>query len=72
VKNRVCLSRDVQVTGTAWRVAMRIVIGVGDLVQRTGDGHTGLVLSGRAIKRSDDVVCGLHHAQGDEEREFLG
>jgi hypothetical protein len=32
VKNRVCLSRDVQVTGTAWRVAMRIVIGVGDLV----------------------------------------
>jgi hypothetical protein len=72
VKNRVCLSRDVQVTGTAWRVAMRIVIGVGDLVQRTGDGHTGLVLGGRAIKRSDDVVCGLHHAQGDEEREFLG
>jgi hypothetical protein len=72
VKNRVCLSRDVQVTGTAWRVAMRIVIGVGDLVQRTGDGHTGLVLGGRTIKRSDDVVCGLHHAQGDEEREFLG
>jgi hypothetical protein len=72
VKNRVCLSRDVQVTGMAWRVVMRIVIGVEDLVQRTGDGRTGLVLGARAIKRSDDVVCGLHRAQGDEEREFFG
>jgi hypothetical protein len=24
------------------------------------------------IERSGDAVCGLHHAQGDEEREFLG
>jgi hypothetical protein len=24
------------------------------------------------IERSSDAVCGLHHAQGDEEREFLG
>jgi hypothetical protein len=24
------------------------------------------------IKRSGDVVCGLHCAQGDEERRFLG
>jgi hypothetical protein len=40
-------------------------------VQRTGDGGTGRVLSGRAIDRSDGVVCGLHHARGDEEREFL-
>jgi hypothetical protein len=23
------------------------------------------------IERSDDVVCGLHHAQGDEEHGFL-
>jgi hypothetical protein len=23
------------------------------------------------IERSDDDVCGLHHAQGDEEHEFL-
>jgi hypothetical protein len=23
------------------------------------------------IEMSDDAVCGLHHAQGDEEREFL-
>jgi hypothetical protein len=24
------------------------------------------------IKRSDDTVCGLYRAQGDEECEFLG
>jgi hypothetical protein len=23
------------------------------------------------IERPGDVVCGLHHARGDEEREFL-
>jgi hypothetical protein len=37
VENHVCLSRGVQVIGVAWRAAMRIVVGVGDLVQRTGD-----------------------------------
>jgi hypothetical protein len=56
----------------AWRAAMRIVVGVGDLVQRTGDGRTGRVLCGRAIERSGDAVCGLHRACEDEEREFLG
>jgi hypothetical protein len=45
---------------------------VGDLVQTTGDGRTGRVLDGRAIERSGDAVCGIHHAHGDEEREFLG
>jgi hypothetical protein len=33
---------------------------------------TGWVLSGRSIGRSDDTVCGLHRAQGDEECGFLG
>jgi hypothetical protein len=46
--------------------------GVGDLVQRTGDGRTGRVLGGRAVERSGDIVCGLHLERGDEEREFLG
>jgi hypothetical protein len=36
LENRVCLSCGVQVTGAAWRAVMRIVVGVGDLVQRTG------------------------------------
>jgi hypothetical protein len=66
------LSRDVQAAGAAWRAATRIVAGVGDLVQRTGDGRTGLVLSGRAIERSGDAVCSLHRARGDEEHVFLG
>jgi hypothetical protein len=51
---------------------MRIVAGVGDLVQRTGDGRTGWILSGQMIGRSDDDVCGLHRARKDEERRFLG
>jgi hypothetical protein len=72
LENRVCLSRGVQVAGAAWHVATRIMAGVGDLVQRTGDGHTGRVLGGRAIERSGGVVCGLHRARGDEERWFLG
>jgi hypothetical protein len=55
-----------------WRAVMRIMVGVGDLVQRTEDGHTGRVLHGRTIGRLSDVVCGLHHARGDEERGFLG
>jgi hypothetical protein len=33
---------------------------------------TDQVLGGRMIGRSDDAVCGLHCARGDEEREFLG
>jgi hypothetical protein len=32
VENRVCLSRGVQVTGVAWRAAMKIIAGVGDMV----------------------------------------
>jgi hypothetical protein len=48
------------------------VIGVGDLVQRTRDGHTGRVLGGRAFERLGGTMCGLHHARGDKERGFLG
>jgi hypothetical protein len=61
----------VQVAGAASRATMRIVVGVGDLVQRTGDGRTGRVLDGREIERSGGVVCGLHRACGDEKRGFL-
>jgi hypothetical protein len=62
----------VLVAGAAWRVAMRIVAGVGDLLQRTEDGRTGLVLGGRMIGRSGDAVCALHRAHGDEKHGFLG
>jgi hypothetical protein len=66
------LSRDVQEAGAAWRAATRTVAEVGDLVQRTGDGHTGRVLGGRAVERSGGAVCGLHLARGDKECGFLG
>jgi hypothetical protein len=58
--------------GVAWRAATRIMTGVGDLVQRTGDGRTDRILGGWAIQRSGGTVCGLHRARGDEKREFLG
>jgi hypothetical protein len=72
LENHVCLSRGVQVVGAAWHVAMRTVAGVEDLVQRTGDGHTGRVLGGRAVKRSGGAVCGQNLTHGHEERWFLG
>jgi hypothetical protein len=71
VENRVCLSCGVQVTGAAWRAVTRIVPGVGDLMQRTGDDRAGRVLDGRMIERSDDIVCGLYPTRVDEERRFL-
>jgi hypothetical protein len=71
-ENRVCLSRGVQEVGAARRAVTRTVVGVGDLVQRTGDGRTGRVLGGREVERSGGVVCGLHLARGDYKRGFLG
>jgi hypothetical protein len=56
----------------AWWAAMRIVAGVADLVQRTGNGRTGRVLGGQTIGRSGDAMCSLHRACGDEEHGFLG
>jgi hypothetical protein len=72
LENHVCLSHGVQVASPAWPAAMRIVVGVGDQVQRIGDGRTGPVLCGQTIERSGDAVCGLHRAYGDEECGFLG
>jgi hypothetical protein len=39
VENRVCLSCGVQVSGATWQTVTRIVAGVENLVQRTGDGQ---------------------------------
>jgi hypothetical protein len=72
LENRVCLSRGVHATGAAWRAAMRIMAGVRDLVQRTGDGGTGRALGGRTIERSSGAMCSLHCARGDEKRGFFG
>jgi hypothetical protein len=53
------------VAGEAWHAATRTMAGVGDLVQRAGDGHIGQVLGGWAVERSGSTVCGLHLACGD-------
>jgi hypothetical protein len=37
-----------------------------------GWSSTSRVLGGQTIERSDDAMCGLHRAQGDEELKFLG
>jgi hypothetical protein len=65
------LSCGMQVAGAAWRAVMRIVPGVGDLIQRTRDDRTGRVLDGRTIERSGDIVCNLYRTRVDEERGFL-
>jgi hypothetical protein len=51
---------------------MRTVVGVEDLLQRIRDDRIGQVLSGRTIRMSDDIVCDLHRAYGDEDHMFLG
>jgi hypothetical protein len=72
LENCVCLSRGVHVVDAAWHAATRIMAGVGELVQRTGDGCTGRVLDGQVVERSGDTMCGLYHARGDKEGGFLG
>jgi hypothetical protein len=47
------------------------MVGVGDLVQRVEDDHTGRVLGGLTNERSGDAMCGLHSARGDEESGFI-
>jgi hypothetical protein len=59
------LSHGVQVAGVAWHAATRTVAGVGDLVQRIGDGRTGRVLGGWAIEMLGGAVCGLHLTRGE-------
>jgi hypothetical protein len=65
LENHVCLSRGVQVASAVWRAVTRTVAGVGDLVQRTGNGHTYRVLDGRVVERLGGTMCGLHLARGD-------
>jgi hypothetical protein len=48
LENRVCMSRGVQVAAATWQAMTRIVAGVEDQVQRTGDGQTqvGYLMAG--------------------------
>jgi hypothetical protein len=62
----------VKVIGAIWRAVMRIMTGVGELVQRIESGRTGWVQDGWVIERSSGIVWGQHRARGDEERVFPG
>jgi hypothetical protein len=59
VENHVCLSRVVQVTGVACQVAMRIVAGVGDLVQRTRDGQGQVGYSVAGWSEGRVMLCAI-------------
>jgi hypothetical protein len=64
VEKRVCLSCNVYVTSAAWRAAMRIEAGVGDLMQRIVDGQAqvGYSMAGRSRGRVMlCVVCTVHN-----------
>jgi hypothetical protein len=53
----------VQVAGAAWQAAMKIMAGLGDLVQRTGDGQAqvGYSLAGRSRGQVTlCMVCNVH------------
>jgi hypothetical protein len=57
------LSRGVQVAGATWRAATRIMTGVGDLAQRTGDGQAwvGYSVAGQSGGQvTPCVVCAIH------------
>jgi hypothetical protein len=62
LKNHVCLSHGVQVTGAVWWTRMRIVALIGDLVQRIRDGRTSRVFGGQTTERLGDTVYGLQCA----------
>jgi hypothetical protein len=59
VKNHVCLSHDMQVAGAAWRVATRIMAGVEDLVQRTGEGQAQVGYSAAGRLRGRVTLCAV-------------
>jgi hypothetical protein len=70
VENHVCLSRGVQVIGVTWWAVMRIMAGVRDLVQKTGDDEAYVGYSAAARSRGRVTLCVV--SQGDEERGSLG
>jgi hypothetical protein len=60
------------VTGVTWRTTARIISSRRPSAEDLGWSSIGRVLGGRTIGRSGDATCGVHCAQGDDGREFLG
>jgi hypothetical protein len=59
VENHVCLSLGVQVTSATWRGVMRIVVEVGDLVQRTGDSQAQVGYSATGQSGGRVTLCAV-------------
>jgi hypothetical protein len=62
LENHGCLSRGVQEIGVVRCAVTRIVSGVRDLLQRTGDSRISRVLGDRTIERSGGTMCDLYRA----------
>jgi hypothetical protein len=63
MENHVCLSCGVLVIGATWRATMRIMVGVGDLVQRikNGQAQVGYSVAERSGGRMTPcAVCTVH------------
>jgi hypothetical protein len=60
VENCVCTSHGVQVERVTWRAAARIMIGVGDIVQRTGDGHVQVGYSVARRSGGRVTLCAIY------------
>jgi hypothetical protein len=63
VEKRVCLSHDVYVIGAACQKVMRIETGVGDLVQRTGDGQAQVGYPVAEQSRGRMMLCAVYTVQ---------
>jgi hypothetical protein len=59
MENRVCLSRGVLVAGATWPAATRIMFGVGDLMQRTGDSQAQVSYSVAGRSRGRVTLCAV-------------
>jgi hypothetical protein len=57
VENYVCLSYGVYVIDAIWWAVTRIVAGVGDLVQRTGDSQAQIGYSVAGRSRCQVMMC---------------
>jgi hypothetical protein len=72
VENRICLSHGVQVTCATWWAVTRIVVGVGDLVQRTRDGQAQVGYSVAGRSRGQVTLCAVYTVHKETRKaDFL-
>jgi hypothetical protein len=65
MQNHVCLYRGVWVAGATWQAAMRIVSGVGDLMQRTRHGQAQVRYSVAGRSGGQVMPCAVCTVHGE-------